>query len=169
MKIASLLMLSLVTLTACAKDKEPQQVTEREGEPMVTGFEAEDQEMNAAMRKARDTLADFEKRLEQPPATQQHIGLKGRFEEDGNVEHMWIDGIEVTAEGYRGKLGNHPVHIKAIDVGSDVLVKRANVSDWMAIDDGKMVGGFTLRVQRQRMTPEQRADFDASANFIIED
>ena len=167
MKLASLLVLSLFVLAACAKESPP--ITERDGEPMVTGFEAEDREMNAAMRKARDTLGDFEKRLEQPPATQQHIGLKGRFEENGDVEHMWINDIEVTAEGYRGRLGNHPVHIKSIDVGSDVLVKRENVSDWMAIDDGKMVAGFTLRVQRERMTPEQRAEFDASANFIIED
>ncbi|MDF3020260.1 MAG: hypothetical protein K0Q92_1563 [Steroidobacteraceae bacterium] len=167
MKLASLLMLSMFALAACAKESAP--VTEREGEPMVTGFNAEDEGMNAAMRKARNTLAEFEARLSKPPATQQHIGLKGRFEEDGNVEHMWIDDIEITAEGYRGKLGNHPVDIQSIDVGSEVLVKRENVSDWMAIDDGKLVGGFTLRVQRGRMTPEQRADFDASADFVIED
>ena len=167
MKPASLLMLSMIALAACAKESPP--VTEREGEPMVTGFNAEDEGMNAAMRRARNTLAEFEARLSKPPATQQHIGLKGRFEEDGNVEHMWVDDIEITAEGYRGKLGNHPVDIQSIDVGSEVLVKRENVSDWMAIDDGKLVGGFTLRVQRGRMTPEQRADFDASADFVIED
>ena len=166
MKLASLLMLSLFSLVACAKEPP---ATVREGEPLVTSFEAEDEEMNAAMRKARATLAEFEKRLAQPPATQQHIGLKGRFEEDGEIEHMWIDEIEVTPEGYRGKLGNHPVHIQSIDAGSDVLVTRNEVSDWLAIDDGKLVGGFTLRVQRAHMTPEQRADFDASANFSIED
>jgi uncharacterized protein YegJ (DUF2314 family) len=169
MKLASLLVLSVFVMAACAKEDGPQPVTQREGEPVVTGFQAEDQEMNAAMRNARDTLAEVEARLSKPPATQQHIGLKGRFAEDGNVEHMWVDDIEITAEGYRGKLGNHPVDIQSIDVGSEVLVKRENVSDWMAIDDGKLVGGFTLRVQRGRMTPEQRADFDASADFAIED
>jgi uncharacterized protein YegJ (DUF2314 family) len=167
MKLASLLMLSMFALAACAKESPP--LTEREGEPMVTGFKAEDEEMNAAMRKARDTLDEFEARLRKPPATQQHIGLKARFEQDGNVEHMWIDDIEITPEGYRGKLGNHPVDIKSIDVDSDVLVKRENVSDWLAIDDGKLVGGFTLRVQRERMTPEQRADFDLSADYAIDD
>ncbi len=167
MKLASLILLSMFTMSACAK--EPAPVTKRDGEPLVTGFKAEDEEMNAAMRKARDTLPEFEKRLSKPPATQQHIGLKGRFEEDGEVEHMWIDEIEITADGYRGKLGNHPVHITSIDEGSEVLVAREKVSDWMAIDDGKMVGGYTLRVQRGRMTPEQRAAFDASADFIIED
>jgi uncharacterized protein YegJ (DUF2314 family) len=121
------------------------------------------------MRKARDTLPEFEKRLSQPPPTQQHIGLKGRFEEDGEVEHMWINDIEVTADGYRGRLGNQPVHITSIDEGSEVLVTREKVSDWLAIDDGRLVGGFTLRVQRERMSPEQRAEFDARANFSIED
>jgi len=167
MKLAILILLSMFTLSACAK--EPAPVTEREGEPLVTGFKAEDKEMNAAMRKARDTLPEFEKRLTQPPATQQHIGLKGRFEEDGEVEHMWINEIEITPDGYRGKLGNHPVNITSIDEGSEVLVTREKVSDWLAIDDGKLVGGFTLRVQRERMSPEQRAEFDASANFSVED
>ena len=48
-------------------------------------------------------------------------------------------------------------------------VKREMVSDWLAIDDNKLVGGFTLRVQRERMTPGQRAKFDATMNFVIED
>lgn len=162
---ATLMLLSLAALASCAKEP----VIEREGEPKVTGFEAEDPEMNAAMRQARATLTDFEKRLAQPPPTQQHLGLKGRFEEGEHVEHMWIGEIEVTSEGYRGVLGNHPVHIQSIDVGSKVLVTREQVSDWMAIDDGKLVGGYTLRVQRARMSPEERAEFDAQMAFTIED
>lgn len=174
MKIVNALLVSLFALAACTKESAPvaqrqaEPRTERDGEPPVTGFRAEDPEMNAAMQKARDTLPEFEKRLTQPPAAQQHIGLKGRFEENGEVEHMWINDVEITPEGYRGTLGNAPVHIKAIGVGSAVTISRSQVSDWMAIDDGKLVGAFTLRVQRDRMTPEQRAQFDSEASFTIE-
>ena len=174
MKIVNTLLISLFALAACAKEsvpvaqREAEPQIERQGEPPVTGFKAEDPEMNAAMQKARDTLPQFEKRLTQPPAAQQHIGLKARFEEDGEVEHMWVNDVVITPEGYRGTLGNEPVHIKSIGVGSPVTITRQQVSDWMAIDDGKLVGAFTLRVQRDRMTPEQRAQFDSQASFTIE-
>lgn len=167
MKLALLLLSSLFVMASArsedaAADRETGAVAERAGEPEVRKFHVDDPEMNAAMRQARATLPEFEKRLKQPPATQQYISLKGRFEEDGNVEHMWLADVEITPRGYRGKLGNRPVYIQAIGEGSVVEVTRAQVSDWMAIDAGKVVGGYTVRVQRDRMSDEERAQFDES-------
>ena len=39
----------------------------------------------------------------------------------------------------------------------------------MAIEDGRLVAGYTLRVLRQRMTPRQRARFDREVPFRIDD
>jgi uncharacterized protein YegJ (DUF2314 family) len=141
-------------------NREAGNVTQREGEPEVRNFRDDDPAMNEAMRTARSTLSEFEQRLTHPPATQSYISLKARFEENGHVEHMWLDDVEITADGYRGTLGNRPVYIKAIGEGSDVQVKRSQVSDWMAFDDGKLVGGYTVRVQRDRMRPGERAIFE---------
>jgi uncharacterized protein YegJ (DUF2314 family) len=167
----AIVLLSWFAVAGCARDTDQTSVSvaEREDEPMVTAFESEDQEMNAAMARARATLAEFEKRLTDPPATQEHIALKGRFEEGGEAEHMWVNDVVVTSEGYEGTLGNNPVHIKSITSGDQVSVRRENVSDWLVIDGGKLVGGYTLRVQRARMTPEQRRQFDAQTAFTIED
>jgi len=162
------LMLSLFALGGCSgSDAAP--VTEREGEPLVTGFTPENAQMNAAMEKARSTLAQFEERLMHPPASQSNIALKGRFEDDGSVEHMWIGEVEITSEGYRGNLGNEPVALENVVLGQSVLVRREEVSDWMAIDNGVLVGGYTLRVQREQLPADQRAEFDAGIGFRIED
>ena len=169
MRAATLLLSSLLCFFAAdaksedsAANRDATAVTKREGEPEVRDFRGDDREMDEAMSKARASLSTFEQRLKQPPATQTYIGLKVRFEEDGHIEHMWIDEVEITPEGYRGRLGNHPVHIKAIDEGSAVQATRAQVSDWMAVDAGKLVGGYTVRVQRARMSPGERTLFDES-------
>jgi uncharacterized protein YegJ (DUF2314 family) len=138
-------------------------------EPLVTSFATEDAQMNAAMEQARASLPKFEERLANPPASQSYIALKGRFEEDGTVEHMWIGDVAVSGEGYRGKLGNNPVYLKKIQMDQSVLVKRTDVSDWLAIDDGRLVGGYTLRVQRDRLPADKRAEFDSQMGFRIED
>jgi hypothetical protein len=38
----------------------------------------------------------------------------------------------------------------------------------MYIDDGKLVGGETLRVLRATLSPTERADFDKSVPFVVE-
>ncbi len=63
--------------------------------------------------------------------------------------------IEVTRRGYRGRLSNLPLDITSITLGDTVTVPKDRVSDWFAIDDGKLVGGYTLRLQRARLPPEQ--------------
>ena len=161
-------LFSLLMLGGCSGSETPP-VTEREGEPLVTSFSAGDAQMNAAMEKARGTLSQFEERLAHPPASQSYIALKGRFEEDGVVEHMWVSDVEVTPEGYRGKLGNEPVNLVKVVLGQPVLVRREEVSDWMAVDDNALVGGYTLRVQRAQLPADKRAEFDASVGFRIED
>ena len=120
------------------------------------------------MSRGRSTLDEFEQRLASPPASQGYIAIKGRFEEDGSVEHIWLDDVAVLPEGYRGKVGNTPVYITRLAPGQEVIVSRADVSDWMAVDDGKLVGGYTIRVLRDRLSDAQRAEFDASTGFKVE-
>jgi len=160
---ASLLVL---TLAACSGRDE---VIEREGEPNVSVVVNDDAEMNAAMRRGRSTLDEFEARLADPPSTQEYIAIKGRFEEGDAVEHIWLGDVAVLPEGYRGKIGNTPVYLTKLVPGQEVTLSRADVSDWMAVDDGKLVGGYTIRVLRDRLSDAERAEFDANTGFKFEE
>ena len=39
------------------------------------------------------------------------------------------------------------------------------LTDWMYFEDGKVVGGYTIRVLRTRMNAEDGAEFDRQMQF----
>jgi uncharacterized protein YegJ (DUF2314 family) len=164
-----LIVVVCLAITACSRPAADAGTTvHREGEPAVTQVSGEDREMNAAMERARSTLGDYDSRHEDPPASQSYLGIKVRFEADDAIEHMWVDEVEITGDGYRGRLANEPMQITSLKAGDPVTFTRPEVSDWMAVDDGRLVGGFTLRVMRNRMSEEERAAFDAETDFRID-
>jgi len=139
------------------------------GNHSIIDFEDDDAQMNAAMEQARSTLNEFERRLSNPPATQTEIGLKGRFQSGKIVEHMWVGDITLAGDGYHGRLKNDPDHLPSLVYGQAVVVPRASVSDWFAVDAGKLVGGYTMRVIRSRLSPEDRIRFDAENSVHVTD
>ena len=52
--------------------------------------------------------------------------------------------------------------------GDSEEVEPSKISDWMFVDEGKLVGGYTLRVLRDSMSPAERAEFDKSVDFVVE-
>jgi uncharacterized protein YegJ (DUF2314 family) len=58
--------------------------------------------------------------------------------------------------------------IETLKEGDSVEISDSDVSDWMAIDDGRLVAGYTLRVIRDRMPADERAAFDAQMEFSID-
>jgi uncharacterized protein YegJ (DUF2314 family) len=59
--------------------------------------------------------------------------------------------------------------VKNVHLGQRVTVAPRDVSDWMFVKDGKLMGGYTTRVLYARLSPEQRAQFDKEAEFRIEE
>jgi uncharacterized protein YegJ (DUF2314 family) len=54
-------------------------------------------------------------------------------------------------------------------MGQKVSVEPAKISDWMFVEDRKLVGGYTIRVLRDSVPASERAEFDKSVPFVIED
>ena len=61
-----------------------------------------------------------------------------------------------------------PEKIRSVRMGQRVTVAPAKISDWMYVENRRLVGGHTLRVLRDALTPAERADFDASVPFVVE-
>jgi uncharacterized protein YegJ (DUF2314 family) len=162
-----LALVPLLLLGACSKGYDSS--TGERGEAGSSRAEADDREMNAAMAQARDTLAQFEERLANPTPDQTMAIIKGRFTEGDLVEHMWLNQIVVTPEGYRGVLGNDPYELTGMKAGATLVVPRERVSDWIVVADGKLIGGYTMRVLRSRLPEDERAAFDEQNGIRIED
>jgi len=162
-----ILTITTLLLAACSGGYDSQ--TGTRGEAGSARVEKEDAEMIAAMNKARQTLDEFERHLENPAPTQTMHIIKGRFTQGDKVEHMWLNQIAVTPEGYRGVLGNDPYELTTVKAGDTVVVRREDVSDWVVVDDGRLIGGYTMRVLRSRLPPEERTAFDQQNGIRIDD
>jgi uncharacterized protein YegJ (DUF2314 family) len=50
--------------------------------------------------------------------------------------------------------------VKNVHLRQRVTVAPRDVSDWMFVRNGKLMGGYTTRVLNARLSPDQRAQFD---------
>jgi uncharacterized protein YegJ (DUF2314 family) len=127
-----------------------------------------DSAMNAAIAEAQATIASFIQRLDHPPATQTDIGLKVRLTDGQAIEHVWLTDIKHDGDHFSGRINNDVERIHNYHVGDSVVVALSEVSDWLAIDRGQFIGGFSIRLLRARMSPAERAAFDRSVPFRVE-
>jgi uncharacterized protein YegJ (DUF2314 family) len=166
--IARTCVIALLALVGCSK-KEGPPAAEVATPPHDLIINTVDTQLDAATERARDTLPKFEQRLTDPPPSQTFIALKGRFEADGVVEHLFISEVVVTEAGYRGKLVTEPTRLKNFTLGQALVVPRDSVSDWFAIENDRLVAGYRMRVERSQLSAVDRAAFDSHMGFQITD
>jgi len=46
-------------------------------------------------------------------------------------------------------------------VGERLGIEAEDIFDWMVNDEGKLYGGFTLRAAREKLSEEERAEYDS--------
>ena len=168
MKFKSIFPLFVILLVIMAGCGDSVEVVEREGEPDVYGVVENNTQMNAAMEKARQSVDTFIKALQNPGAAQTFFSIKAKFTDGDEVEHIWLENVTYDGKKFQGKIGNEPLHIRNISLGDEVSVMPKDISDWMFVENGKLVGGFTLRVLRNQTSGEERKKFDESIPFVIE-
>ena len=103
--------------------------------------------MNAAIAKGRATLPTFWASYDAPKPSETGHSLKVRFPNPrNNGEHIWMADVKKTADGgYSGRFANAPRDLPGKKAGEVALFKDADISDWMFMRNGKIVGGETIR------------------------
>lgn len=129
--------------------------------------ESDDKEMSAAIEKANQTLTDFNAVLSNPKIEVK--SLKVKFEtSNGGGEHIWLADVEYKNGKYSGILDNEPEYITEYKIGDKIEVDNSKISDWMYIENGKLIGGYTIKLLRARMTEAERKQFDAESGMQID-
>ncbi len=149
-------------LRADDKDKSPPKV------PDIVFVPEDDKEMNAAMDKARKSIEDFVKVVQKPKKGQSHFAIKVAIRDGKNVEHFWVKVAKFEGAKFEGEIDNDPMLVKTVKDGDKITVAKDKVEDWMYVEDRKMVGGYTTRLLRDRLTPAERKALDESLPFKIE-
>ena len=123
--------------------------------------------MHRAVIEARRTVGEFVAALQHPAPGQQDFEVKKRFIQNGQVEHIWLSDVQFVGNQFRGRVDNQPRMIQGLMLGQSVSVKPNEISDWLYVDHGKLVGGYTVRVQYNELSPKEKQEFDRAADFKI--
>lgn len=134
------------------------------GDDKAIPFDTSDPEMNAAIAHARKTMPFFLEAFEWPKPNQTAFLLKVRFEHRGAYEHVWLADLNLGVYPPRAVVANEPM-IPTLKFMSQVEFPAENVSDWMFVEDGYLVGGFTTRLIHSRMSPSERRKFEAALPY----
>ena len=135
-----------------------------------------DEEMNAAIEKARDTFPEFLREAEADfgriiPVLEGAL-VKIEFvdpDDDAVVEHLWARylGRDEEDEGqYVAVMLSSPAKLAHIvENGDEFSFTTDNLTDWLYVVDGKARGAFTVQLLRSRMSPAERKKHDAAYPF----
>jgi uncharacterized protein YegJ (DUF2314 family) len=113
------------------------------------------QEMDAAIARARDEVDSFIAELEQGNGTD--FSVKAPIEDRGEVEHFWLTDIVYRNGEFEGFIGNDPGMVTNVRIGQKWTIRKDEISDWMFMRDGKIHGNYTMRPLLKTM-PEEEAE-----------
>jgi uncharacterized protein YegJ (DUF2314 family) len=165
--VAALLIAGIIS-TGKADNPISNELQNKSGEPAVFRVENEHAAMRKAVGQARKTVGQFIKTLQHPASGQTDFEVKKPFIEGNDVEHIWLSDIEFVGGRFKGKVDNAPVKIHGLKIGQVVSVNPDEISDWAYVDNGKLVGGYTIRVHYNELTPAQKKEFQREADFKLE-
>jgi len=140
--------------TACSKKPNANRETVS-SEPSVIDVDEEDPKMLKAISEARSTLPAFWKALDSPQSGESNFALKVKVEDEKGAEHIWLTNIERKDGEVYGTLDNEPGALTSVKLGDRLKIEEKNISDWLYLRNGKMVGNRTIRPLFSKMTPEE--------------
>jgi uncharacterized protein YegJ (DUF2314 family) len=164
-------ILLLFVAVACKQgaDKEGEMVTEKNaaGED-VYSFDNNSTSMEAAMAEANKTWPLFEQNIFAGQPGTDHFGIKMIFKNFGDEEHLWLRSLHKKNGKLHGVLIDAPYKITDIKAGDTFIIKINRISDWVYSENGKMIGGYTLRVIYNNLkSEEEKREYRASYPFTF--
>lgn len=112
--------------------------------------EDDDPEMDAAEAKARETIGQFLAALANPKPEQTAFEIKVAFEQGDDGEYMWLNELTYANGQFTGTLNNDPQVVTNVRRGDRKTVKASDICDWLILENGQVVGGYTVRLLQQR-------------------
>jgi uncharacterized protein YegJ (DUF2314 family) len=129
-----------------------------------------DEKFDAAVKEAHETMDILRQAILAPDPSRRFIGVKVRFtKDDGHFEDHWTEPVDYyndvftirMLDGLTVDMGLHPDDL--------IEVSKKDVLDWMVVEsDGKLVGGYTIRLAYEHMTRGEKKKFLQTTGYVIE-
>ena len=114
-------------------------------QPPVVGVDSDDERMNLAMAKAKETFSKFEQNWTKPGLDSASIKVAMETNSDG-LEHIWFTPTKIEGDQITATCSNQPENIPGLSFGDVRTIDRSKISDWMIMEGSKCYGGYTIRV-----------------------
>ena len=154
MRFFWLLLLCISVLPACRK----QAVLDGES---VSTANRNNPELLRITREAQAGLSFFFRLLTAAEDGEGGFCVKYPFTSDsGGVdsEQMWLTGIRFRNNRYYGKLANTPVHVSGMKKGDTVSFIPDNITDWMYVKNGEIIGGRSIKYLLEQIPEKERTE-----------
>ena len=139
------------------------------GDANMYAVNDDDKQLERAVQRARRNVGQFITALKNPPPNSRDFQVKKLFvAKDGAAEHIWLADVKFTGNRFVGVVDNHPDKIKGLKIGDRHSVNPDEVTDWSYVENGKLVGGYTIRVLFAEMSDDEKQQFLKQADFKIE-
>ena len=148
--------------------RKPGDTVRRAGRPAIVIVEDDDPEMLAGIEEARSTVDRFITALESRKGSQSAFAVKVAIPDGDDAEHMWVRPVRYEAGRFFGRIGNDPDGVDTVEIGDAIDVPKDEISDWMYVENRKLMGGYTIRVLRDHMSEKEREELDRSVPFTID-
>jgi uncharacterized protein YegJ (DUF2314 family) len=136
--------------------------------PPVAGTDDDDPVLQAATAQARKTVGEFISRLEKPAAGE-IFSVRAAFREGAVAEQLWLSEVRFDGKNFTGKVDDTPERLTAVKAGQTHQVSPEQISDWMILENNRLVGAYTIRALRDQIPPNQRAKWDREMGFSIDE
>lgn len=128
-----------------------------------------DAEMESASRQARETLDVFIQKIETSHPDRTFVAVKARFfPPDEPAQDIWVDEVTYANGVFRGSMGDDIPSLK-LSMGEKITIAREDIVDWMIVENGKLIGGYTIRLAVSHMSPEEKQRFLETLDYSIEE
>src|SRR5215208_6317700 len=132
----------------------------------VSTFTDSDPEFEEAVRQAQNTLPTFRQAFLAPKSSYALLSLKVRFEGEGKVEDMWTEPLYILDDRYTVRMVEGVTIEKGIHPNRILDIKLQDIVDWMILqEDGKVIGGYTLRLEYERLTPAEQKKYRENTGY----
>jgi uncharacterized protein YegJ (DUF2314 family) len=157
LQLITLLIVCMIFTASCAAS------------PTLEGTPVTDEEFDAAVKEAHGTLSTLRTALLSPRDSYIFVGLKVRFTGQGEYEDIWTEPVDYFDGYFTTRMIDGVLLNSNSNADRLVSVSLSDVIDWVIVEeDGNLIGGYTIRLSYDHMTPEEKVEFLKVTGYKIE-
>jgi uncharacterized protein YegJ (DUF2314 family) len=148
-QLKALLVFSLFLLASCSSSSS------------LSGTPVTDEELEAAIQQAHATLNVLREALLSPKSSYDFVGLKVRFKTNGGlIDDNWTEPVAYYESVFTIRLMDGLIYDRNQNTDHLLNVPLGDVVDWVIVEkDGNLIGGYTIRLAYEHMTPAEKEKF----------